>query len=360
MEAPTPPEGARGHHRLVFLHGHPIERRRDPLRIRGRDRRHHRRDGGHGIAPALWMGPSLRSSDPWMEIALGQLGTIFDAGLPLVSSRRHALEHRVRLQAQYGLGMRIRQAKHRYCRCGRPTTTARPPAGTRPTSPDRPPAAGSGAGRDESGRPTDSPDGSGGRPRPADRPSSRASSRRITINACCDIVGASPATPRSANLTLGPYQDAQVDRRSGRDRMQDLGSFAEQAWMLGTIYPSLNPSPSFLSRVYFLRRPAFVKGAHRFLAKVVPDCERNPFRGAGMAPRSRDEPLGEVFWSIWQGGSTPPESSWLAPVGLHPPYESTWRDRLQGGVGSHRAAARGYHESRPSDPRTTVNRRGGR
>ena len=206
-----------------------------------------------------------------------------------------------------------------------------PPAGTRPTSPARPRQPG---GRPQRVRPSDRPARRISRPAPPGRPPQhRSIIRRTTINAWNDIMGASPAPPGSANLTLGPYQDAQVHRQIGQGSKPDLGSFAEQAWMQETIYPSLNPSPSFLSRVYFLRRPAFVKGAHRFLAKVVTDCVRNPFRGADMAPRSRVEPLGAVFWSIWQGGCNPPGIVPARPGGLHPPYESTWRDRLQGGVG---------------------------
>ena len=230
-----------------------------------------------------------------------------------------------------------------------------PPAAVRdPTDITRPSVGSPAVGRNESARRTDPPDGSRGQPRPAERPSIGASSPHH--HQCVErhhgrISGTAWVRESHARTVSGCPGPSQI----GQGSKQNLGSFAEQAWMQEAIYPSLNPSPSFLSRVYFFRRPAFVKGVHRFLAEVATECARVcpqvrpgsrvgrafqpdseafdglesptylfgppsgtdsrkliPGRGRG-AEVVRRAPQPPFFLPIWQGGSNLPGSPRLSP-----------------------------------------------
>ena len=152
------------------------------------------------------------------------------------------------------------------------------PAG-RPRRGPEPSGRGSG-GRDEYGRPTDSPDGSRGRPRPADCPSTGVSSRQTTINAWNDVVGAYPATPGSADLTLGPYPGCPGPSERGQGSKPDLGSFVEQAWMLDTIYLPLNP-PQFFKLGLFSPPSRFCQEDTSFFGQSRHGLRKKPIPGCG-------------------------------------------------------------------------------
>ena len=182
-----------------------------------------------------------------------------------------------------------------------------PAAGRNPTDLTRPTAGSRVGDRPRRVRPSDRLTRRIWRPAPPGRPPQQPSiippdHHQCVLRHSGRISGNAQVRESHARTVSGCPGRSQI----GQGSKQDLGSFAEQAWMLGTIYPSLNPSPSFLSRVYFLRRPAFVKGAHRFFGESRPGLRKKPIPGRRHgAEVARTSPSARSFGQSGRVGAPP-------------------------------------------------------
>ncbi len=231
----------------------------------------------------------------------------------------------------------------------RPVLPPRPPPTSRPT-------VGRGSnGRDKSGREVDPSDGSHGQPPPGRPLPQHGSIFPPDRHQCVERhrghrhrlgLRISRSDRIRIPRSIGDRAGIEARSRQLRRASVDVG---------GSITPP--KSPVLVARSIFSAVPPLSRGHIVFLAKVVTDRVRNPFPGR--------RPGAEVARRAPQRGLLVNLAGWVQPTGivptlpggLHPPYESAWWDRLKGGVGSHRTATQGYHDSRLSNPRMPVNRR---